>query len=108
MHISSAESGYDAIGGSIAGMPGVRMLSMRLHVVISPTPFPCSVVCCRQIFIGRNQYFAWGQSSTGLDQQDLFSIPAVDENVYVYNNSQVLPFTRRQYSIGVKVCNAGG
>jgi penicillin amidase len=61
VHISSEESGLDVVGAAVAGVPGVHM--------------------------GRNKKVSWSLSSSNADEQDLYVVDAVNNEVYTHNSS---------------------
>lgn len=56
-----------------------------------------------QISVGHNNFIAWGQTTTGMDLQDLFIINSLNDTHYLVD-AQAVPFDITTTSISVKVC----
>jgi acyl-homoserine lactone acylase PvdQ len=76
VHLSAVDTGYDAIGASIPGLPGIKF--------------------------GRNSDFAWSETSSGLDNQDLFILTGVNNTHYAVNGT-IHPFVIKYIPVKVKV-----
>jgi Penicillin amidase len=79
--MSAIDTGYDAIGASIPGLPGIKF--------------------------GRNANFAWSETSSGMDSQDLFILSGVNATHYSVNGT-IHPFTIKYIPVKVKVADGGG
>ena len=62
----------------------------------------CSCRCCLQIALGRNDYIAWGDTTTGADLQDVFIIDSINRTHYAVGE-HVLAYNITTKHIPVKV-----